>query len=141
MRGARWSERPPGCALILARALRLQGARSDQSGRSCRRPRPARPIVGDAPSVRILDEQDRRRVRCGYDGRMKHRSFWLQEVAGDAPDAAPLDGARRADVAIIGGGYVGLWTAIRIKEREPVHARGIGPQYARPVRSGLPVLT
>jgi glycine/D-amino acid oxidase-like deaminating enzyme len=25
----------------------------------------------------------------------------------------------RADVAIIGGGYVGLWTAIRIKEREP----------------------
>jgi putative aminophosphonate oxidoreductase len=50
---------------------------------------------------------------------MKHRSFWLQEVAGDAPDAPPLEGAQRADVAIVGGGYVGLWTAIRIKEREP----------------------
>ena len=50
---------------------------------------------------------------------MQHRSFWLEEVAGDAPDAAPLTGAARADVAIVGGGYVGLWTAIRIKLREP----------------------
>ncbi len=49
----------------------------------------------------------------------KHRSFWLQEVAGDAPDAPPLQGHVRADVAIIGGGYVGLWTAIRIKEHDP----------------------
>ena len=50
---------------------------------------------------------------------MPHRSFWLQEVAGDAPDAPPLEGDLRADVAILGGGYVGLWTAIRIKELEP----------------------
>ncbi len=49
----------------------------------------------------------------------KHRSFWLEEVAGDAPDAAPLSGDTRADVAVLGGGYVGLWTAIRIKEQEP----------------------
>jgi putative aminophosphonate oxidoreductase len=48
-----------------------------------------------------------------------HRSFWLQQVAGDAPDAPPLQGALRADVAIIGGGYVGLWTALRIKEHSP----------------------
>jgi putative aminophosphonate oxidoreductase len=48
-----------------------------------------------------------------------HRSFWLQEVAGDAPDAAPLAGDARADVTIIGGGYVGLWTAIQIRRREP----------------------
>ncbi|MEP6993334.1 MAG: FAD-dependent oxidoreductase [Acidobacteriota bacterium] len=46
---------------------------------------------------------------------MPHRSFWLQEVAGDAPDAPPLCGDVRADVAIVGGGYVGLWTALRIK--------------------------
>ena len=46
----------------------------------------------------------------------RHRSLWLQEVAGDAPDAPALDGPSRADVAILGGGYVGLWTAIRIKE-------------------------
>jgi putative aminophosphonate oxidoreductase len=48
-----------------------------------------------------------------------HRSFWLQEIAGDAPDAPALAGHERTDVAIVGGGYVGLWTAIRIKEAEP----------------------
>jgi putative aminophosphonate oxidoreductase len=50
-------------------------------------------------------------------GENKHRSLWLQEVLGDAPEIeAPLQGEKRADIAIIGGGYVGLWTAIRIKE-------------------------
>jgi putative aminophosphonate oxidoreductase len=48
-----------------------------------------------------------------------HRSFWLQEVAGDAPEAPPLRGEIKADVAIVGGGFVGLWTAIRIKEHSP----------------------
>ena len=48
----------------------------------------------------------------------RHRSLWLRETLVDE-DAPPLQGAARADVAIIGGGYVGLWTAIRIKEREP----------------------
>ncbi len=48
-----------------------------------------------------------------------HRSFWLQEIAGDAPDAPALRGEVKADVAILGGGYVGLWTAIRIKEHCP----------------------
>ena len=50
---------------------------------------------------------------------MQHRSFWLSETLGDAPDEPPLQGAARADVAIVGGGLVGLWTAIRIKERDP----------------------
>ncbi len=49
----------------------------------------------------------------------RHRSFWLQEIAGDAPDAPPLHGDIRADVAILGGGYVGLWTALELKRREP----------------------
>ena len=49
----------------------------------------------------------------------KHRSLWLEEALGDAPPAPPLEGATRADVAIVGGGYVGLWTAIRIKEKDP----------------------
>ncbi|MBP7777972.1 MAG: FAD-dependent oxidoreductase [Acidobacteria bacterium] len=47
------------------------------------------------------------------------RSFWLQETAGDAPDAPALSGRQTADVAILGGGYVGLWTAIRIKQTQP----------------------
>jgi putative aminophosphonate oxidoreductase len=50
----------------------------------------------------------------------KQRSLWLQEVLGNAPvEQPPLEGAARADVAIVGGGYVGLWTAIRIKEKDP----------------------
>jgi putative aminophosphonate oxidoreductase len=48
-----------------------------------------------------------------------HRSLWLREALDDAPPAAPLEGRQRADVAIIGGGFVGLWTALRIKERQP----------------------
>ncbi len=50
---------------------------------------------------------------------MPHRSFWLEQVAGDAPDAPALEGDARADVAILGGGYVGLWTALEIRRREP----------------------
>lgn len=50
---------------------------------------------------------------------MKHRSLWLEQTAGDAPDQLPLAGAASADVVVIGGGYVGLWTALRIKELEP----------------------
>ena len=51
---------------------------------------------------------------------MSHRSLWLQEALADTPEAAPpLTGAQRADVAIVGGGYVGLWTALRIKELDP----------------------
>jgi putative aminophosphonate oxidoreductase len=48
-----------------------------------------------------------------------HRGLWLREVLGDVQARSPLTGADRADVAILGGGYVGLWSAIRIKEREP----------------------
>ena len=57
-------------------------------------------------------------IKAQKPGSVKHRSFWLQQVAGDAPDEPPLRGDQRADVAIIGGGYVGLWTALRIKEMD-----------------------
>lgn len=40
-------------------------------------------------------------------------------MAGDAPDAPFLEGDTRADVAILGGGYVGLWTALNVKRLEP----------------------
>ncbi len=49
----------------------------------------------------------------------KHRSLWLREVLPDGPPQPPLAGAARADVAVIGGGFVGLWTAIRIKQHDP----------------------
>ena len=49
------------------------------------------------------------------------RSHWLDEALAseNAEPAAALDTAIRADVCIVGGGYTGLWTAIRLKEAEP----------------------
>jgi glycine/D-amino acid oxidase-like deaminating enzyme len=55
------------------------------------------------------------------------RSWWLREAlaaeASTAPELAtaapPLRGTTTADVAIVGGGYTGLWTAYRITELEP----------------------
>jgi glycine/D-amino acid oxidase-like deaminating enzyme len=44
--------------------------------------------------------------------------FWLDDPA--RPDARPaLDGDRTTDLAIVGGGFCGLWTAILAKERDP----------------------
>src|SRR5512147_2118473 len=54
------------------------------------------------------------------------RSFWLREaLAAEPPSLAaelaapPFAGRARADVAILGGGYTGLWTALRVRELEP----------------------
>ncbi len=48
------------------------------------------------------------------------RSLWLQEALGGADEDAPrLEGDEKADVCIVGGGYTGLWTAIRLKEHDP----------------------
>ncbi|SFJ41965.1 Glycine/D-amino acid oxidase [Phyllobacterium sp. CL33Tsu] len=46
------------------------------------------------------------------------RSFWLQSIAADAA-TTPLKGSETCDIAIVGGGYAGLWTALRIKEHAP----------------------
>lgn len=50
------------------------------------------------------------------------RSLWLREALADEAAAGPapaLQGTARADVAIAGGGFTGLWTAIRLKEAAP----------------------
>jgi len=44
----------------------------------------------------------------------RHRSWWLREALTEPPGPA-LTGELRVDVAIIGGGFVGLWTALRLK--------------------------
>jgi glycine/D-amino acid oxidase-like deaminating enzyme len=49
-------------------------------------------------------------------------SWWLAEALvaeGNVPECPPLHGETIADVAIIGGGYTGLWTALALKERKP----------------------
>jgi glycine/D-amino acid oxidase-like deaminating enzyme len=50
------------------------------------------------------------------------QALWLQEAQAHAPDdgkSPPLAGAHAADICIVGGGYTGLWTALRIKELDP----------------------
>ena len=44
--------------------------------------------------------------------------WWRQEAPPD-PATPPLEGDVAADVAIVGGGYTGLWTALTLKRREP----------------------
>jgi glycine/D-amino acid oxidase-like deaminating enzyme len=49
------------------------------------------------------------------------RALWLQEAlaAEDGVVSERLDESLRADVCVVGGGYTGLWTALRIAELEP----------------------
>jgi glycine/D-amino acid oxidase-like deaminating enzyme len=44
--------------------------------------------------------------------------WWLDEAPPD-PEAEPLSGEAEADVAVVGGGYTGLWTALELKQRAP----------------------
>jgi glycine/D-amino acid oxidase-like deaminating enzyme len=44
--------------------------------------------------------------------------FWLSQDGAPAP-ADPLVGAETADLAVVGAGYSGLWTALLAKERDP----------------------
>lgn len=49
-------------------------------------------------------------------------SWWWLDTEGlrsDAPTCPPLLGERRVDVAIVGGGFTGLWTALALKQRRP----------------------
>jgi glycine/D-amino acid oxidase-like deaminating enzyme len=50
----------------------------------------------------------------------RQASFWLEDAPGDPyPE---LTGALHCDLAVVGGGYSGLWTALLAKQENP-HAR------------------
>jgi len=44
--------------------------------------------------------------------------FWIED-APPGPAGEALSGRHTTDLAIVGGGYTGLWTAVRAKERDP----------------------
>lgn len=46
------------------------------------------------------------------------KPFWIDDVK-DAPSFPALRGEVTADLAIVGGGYLGLWTAVLAKQRNP----------------------
>ena len=45
--------------------------------------------------------------------------FWWRSLGGVPPARAPLPGPTEADVAIVGAGYTGLWTAYYLKRADP----------------------
>ena len=48
------------------------------------------------------------------------RSFWLEEALAGGEEVAPcVEGQMQCDVCIVGGGFTGLWTALRLKELDP----------------------
>jgi glycine/D-amino acid oxidase-like deaminating enzyme len=46
-------------------------------------------------------------------------SFWLETSGDDLTPRPPLDGSSDADIAILGAGMTGLWTAYYLKKRDP----------------------
>ncbi len=46
-------------------------------------------------------------------------SYWLQTADDDLTPRPGLDGSLRVDVAIVGAGYTGLWTARELLRRDP----------------------
>ena len=69
--------------------------------------------------------------------------FWQTEL-GPPPRRARLPGDLDVDVAIVGGGYTGLWTAYYLALADPTHVSISGPdkqavgQFAAEVRKVRP---
>ncbi len=51
---------------------------------------------------------------------MRHTAtgWWIEE-AGAPPACPPLTGAQEADVVVVGGGFLGMWTAWHLLARDP----------------------
>lgn len=56
-------------------------------------------------------------------GRSGRSCFWVDQALGEEPgaesDARVLEGELKVDVCIVGGGFTGLWTAIRLLDHDP----------------------
>src|SRR5688500_18962065 len=46
-------------------------------------------------------------------------SFWLESSVDDLTPRPPLDGSTEVDIAILGAGFTGLWTAYCLLRRDP----------------------
>jgi len=53
------------------------------------------------------------------DDRYRSRSFWLDDMPGPLDPRPPLAGDSQVDIAIVGGGYTGLWTAYYLLRLDP----------------------
>jgi glycine/D-amino acid oxidase-like deaminating enzyme len=58
---------------------------------------------------------------CPYENSLEHAEpacFWLDRPERPEP-APPLEGEVRSDLAVVGGGFTGLWAAVQAAEAEP----------------------
>ena len=62
---------------------------------------------------------DRRATCAGRWPTPRPRPFWLDQAGRAADRRYPLAAAEETDLAVIGGGFSGLWTALLAKERDP----------------------
>ena len=160
----RWAEaRPPSrkeLAATMVLALPLDEVSVKVSagppGRRRGRPRPAG-VGGRGPAARVLRRRRSTRrdlppaspcpayVRvAGRDGadvdRYRSLSLWWDTLPGPlaGEPRGPLDGDTDADVAIVGAGYTGLWTAYYLAKADPslrVVVRRGGDRRVRRVRA------
>ena len=63
----------------------------------------------EAPPAHVIDEAL---------APSKNVPFWIDDI-GPQPHCPPLTGERKADLVIVGGGYLGLWSALMATERNP----------------------
>ena len=73
---------------------------------------------------------------------MQYQSLWLADILAEPTLGGTLDEDLTVDVAIVGGGFVGLWTAICILEEEPslniaIFDKGLIGQGASSLNGGL----
>lgn len=63
------------------------------------------------------------RARRGNDNSRQYVSFWLDDALRDEGEQTPVqcEGGlpKSADVVIVGGGFTGLWTSLRLLEHDP----------------------
>ena len=53
------------------------------------------------------------------EARYRSSSLWLAQFAGSLAPRPPLAGDMHCDVAIVGAGFTGLWTAYYLKTLQP----------------------
>ena len=60
-----------------------------------------------------------RAAGAAQSARRRVRSLWLQQAGIDEQQIERQAGKTRVDVCVVGGGFTGLWTALRLRELEP----------------------
>src|SRR5690242_15171768 len=71
------------------------------------------------PRPRTITASRCRAIGGGMGKDYRRYSYWLETCGDDLTPRPALNGSVDADVAILGAGYSGLWTAYYLLKREP----------------------